>query len=503
MIRKLIMRNIKFSIGYFEFPIEPGKSEMFLSVTPDLYRGPAIIRDGIKPPSMLHPDYFQDMDKDPSRFRELTSDENEQRSRCWTLYHHLQRFHERTSGEWNIIGAQGFGDLTMNKYHLAIIKDPRMIDQSFYEGRSSEPSTMFCRLDLRIKEMGDFNEEWDNQKYMALIINNSGDIFFRNVILQENPKESEEPIIHYEGEEGEQNDKINLLMIGKPIVENNNVMHLEQVIDKFQDIRHIFACVRNPLPKVNANEPDKYIVFGEFDLYQDINRRRQALSTPVQIEANLNVPWITIIKSLKDEGYIEIDSIPKIPGQFKVIKQNITKTKAIDIFFKRNFYPFSAIGLKNKINGKDEKDTIVCLAAMGQQFRIGETVDSVAQKMAQYGNCSHAMIMDEGFDVFQLFNMKEINKGEYVQKYSNETLLNIVAQTMMSRLIEDDLKQETESFPPMSIRKIEGDRLLIEDIERAVEGLEGKILKKKAEKVFNLMPQRMQIRSMLIFAQRK
>ena len=80
--------------------------------------------------------------------------------------------------------------------------------------------------------------------------------------------------------------------------------------------------------------------------------------------------------------------------------------------------------------------------------------------MAEYGNCSDALIMDEGFDVFQLANIDERSN----LKFDNEEILKITAQHM-SDLLEDDnnkaIKSKTKNKPYKRLRDIYGNREMI------------------------------------------
>ena len=361
------MKSIRFTTGYFEFEIKPEKAEMFLSLTPDLSQGPGIHRDGITEPMMLHPAHRR------NGRAKWTNDANEQRAKSLTFYHHFKKFNETLGKKWKIVGAQGFGDLTMNLWHLAILNDKRI---------SKNP--IFARLDVNLDP--DFREEWCRNKYTALIVNKNGSVSCNEVTFVQGKTNDQLPIVYFDDKSRDMKDQIKLLLIGKPIVRNNKILPLQTTVNMFQDIRHIFACIRCDLPYVAKiyDRETSSIVFGEKDLFNEINKRRQALKSAIQIDLQLTpavrIESSTLQKALKKDGYLVAEgSTPERPGQYKILQNTHGGDEKIDIYFKRNFYPFSAIGLKQRIT-KDQNDIIVGLCSTGQQFRIGDTIEGIAQK---------------------------------------------------------------------------------------------------------------------------
>jgi len=126
----------------------------------------------------------------------------------------------------------------MNQWHLAVINDTSIID---------EP--IFARLDLSQTRGGarrpDFTEPWIWRRYIALVINNEGNIEFHDVTFSDTSNPNK-PIIYFDddGHTNDRNNEVKLLIIGKPIVRDNMVLPPPTIVDKFQDIRHLFACVR-------------------------------------------------------------------------------------------------------------------------------------------------------------------------------------------------------------------------------------------------------------------
>ncbi len=250
----------------------------------------------------------------------------------------------------------------------------------------------------------------------------------------------------------------------------------------------------------------KVLFSGEKDLYNDINKRRQALSSALQIKLEVspgvNIKPEILTAVLKKEGYSIAEGLtPDRPGLFKMLAETTGTHEEVDIYFKRNYYPFSAIGLKHSIDG-NPTNTIVCLCSTGQQFRIGDTVEGIAHKMAEYGNCSDALIMDEGFDVFQLANID----GHSNLKFENDEILKITAQHMHDLLDEDDNKardKQAKKEPYIRLRDIPGNNQMIQDINNQLLNANHEDLKKKITELYPVAPQRFQTRAIIIFAVKK
>lgn len=437
---------------------------------------------------MIHPDHIRQVQP------RWTDDANEQRARSLSFYHHLKIFTETMGEDWNIVGAQGFGDLTMNLWHLAIINKDQL----------HQNQKTFARLEFKKDQK--FVEDWTSNQYVALVVHKDGLIKFHDVTFVQRNRGL--PIICFDGNDADMGKDIRLLLVAKPIVRNNIVLPLQTTINMFQDIRHIFACVRCPLQqmtKIHGKDTES-IIFGEKDLYNDINKRRQALSSALQINlevspgVNIEPKMLTAV--LKKEGYSIAEGLtPDRPGLFKMLTETTGNDEKVDIFFKRNYYPFSAIGVKHSIDG-NPTNTIVCLCSTGQQFRIGDTVEGIAHKMAEYGNCSDALIMDEGFDVFQMANIDDHSN----LKFENDEILKITAQHMSDMLAADDSKardKEAKKEPYISLRDIHGNREMIIDIDNQMQNVDHDDLRKKVTELYPVAPQRFQTRAILIFAVKK
>lgn len=491
-----MIKSEKFSTGYFEFEIIPGVAEIFLSVTPELKYGPCIRRDGFTDPVMNHP---EDVIKKKPEIRDNITHPNEQRACTWTIYRHLKNFNEKMGDEWQIAGAQGCGDLTMNPWHLAVIKD-KLVD--------NEPQ--FPHLLLQCDK--DFKEPYTDRDYFCLVKHKGGKTEFKVIRFAQNPNYLDDPVAYINGERIEQN-SIELLFSGKPIIQSDIILPLYTVIDKFQDIRHIFG-----IPKITFKKPMvfkgksvKSIYFGEHYLFDSdpvtaLNRRRQALTSSLMIPTS-EIPSLPTIdkqgklfndikKQWLEDGNMGVDRPPREPGEYRFVKRGNQVTH-IDIYFRRNVYPFSATGIKRR----KDKCILVCLASHGKQFMIGDTIETMAEKMYHYGGCSDAMIMDEGFDVFQMVNMKAEGKS-FESPYSNTEVLEIVAQGIKDLIDKDYEEQKKAGSANKSIKEIECNKDFIKEINKNLSssGKKDDELRVKYRELFTVEPHRPQLRAILILA---
>lgn len=401
--------------------------------------------------------------------------------------------------EWQIVGAQGCGDLTMNPWHLAVIKD-KLVDNI----------PQFPHLGLQYDR--DFMEPYVDRDYFCLVKHKGGETAFKVIRFAQNNDNLDDPVAYIDGKSVDPN-SIELLFSGKPIVQNDIILPLYTVIDKYQDIRHIFATPRIMFkePKAVKGKSVRFISFGEHYLFDSdpvtaLNRRRQALTSSLMIPIS-EIPGLPTIdkqaelfKDIKkqwlEDDNIEVFSPPREPGQYRFVKRE-DRVEYIDIYFRRNVFPFSAIGIKRR----KDKCILVCLASHGKQFMIGDTVETMAEKMYHYGGCSDAMIMDEGFDVFQMVNMKA--KGEsFDLPYSNTEVLEIVAQSMRDLIDKDYEEQKKLGQQNMSIKKIECNKDFIKEIDKNLSssGKKADELRVKYRELFTVEPHRPQLRAILILA---
>lgn len=495
------MDNRSFKVGYVKY-MEKDQAEMFLSVTPGFEHGPGIQRDGITSPHMTDPHCVASVchAHQISLTTPAVQTENpfRQRAGTWTIYNHLFNFHNTLGREgWQILGAQGHGDLTMNYWHVAYCNQPKI---------NAQP--VFCRL--ATQEDHGAQERYDGRVYRSLIKwkdpNHRPRVEIKDVTFRA-ANIPGQVTVHLGSAANAQDitTEVELVMAGKPMIQDRLELPLFSIIEKFEDARHIFA-----LPEVRArgvyNGQDILkAILGEFELFNNINVRRTALNNPVIIPLNLNAPagalaigWDSLKSELEEKHFTFAGThIPTLAGEFRKFPGNSEK---IEIFFPRNVYPFGVLGIQLPPDSRPEQmASMICFSSGGLSGRVGNTLEGINRIMYDFLACSEAMVLDEGYDVFQLVN--PLIDGQ--PKFTNEQILGTAA--VLSKRFVDEESVESQKIPPGEQRPRDvppRDMPLNHKVFQAVDGSPYFQQAVPEAEVFTVPPQRCQIRAVLIFARR-
>ncbi|HEU4391160.1 MAG TPA: hypothetical protein VFV34_25400, partial [Blastocatellia bacterium] len=296
-------------------------------------------------------------------------------------------------------------------------------------------------------------------------------------------------------------DKVEIAMAGKTIIEKEQEQPLDYVIDRFDDVRHIFK-----LPEIIATgqwgrQTIKKVIFGEHDLFENLNVRRGALHGPVILPLNPppNVYFekSEITKTLDAEHFRRPTGASEVPttrGQYRLRGSD----NSVDIFLQRNVYPFGVIGMPHP--KKTSAGEIICLSSGGLSGRVGNTLEGITRVMYDFLACSDAMVLDEGLDVFQLVNPFNENG---IPKYTNEEILDSIA-LRVRELVDEEQSQYEKGYqeangtrPTKQFRDIELNRALFEAVFK--HSVPNQPL---PDEIFPVRLQRSQIRAVLIFARK-
>jgi hypothetical protein len=227
--------------------------------------------------------------------------------------------------------------------------------------------------------------------------------------------------------------QIEFALSGKPIIQRRSEIPLANIIDRFQDVRHVYN-----VPSVSASGtfrgvPIKDLNFGEYWLYNDLNVRRAALNSPVIIE--LAVPGAGVIleageveRTLIRRHYKREDESPTRRGRFRRYSD-----RSLEIFYPHNVYPFGVVGGK--------PDELVCLASGGLSGRVGNTLEGITRIMHDFFGCEDATsVVDEGYDTFLIVNPNpnDSEDGPNHYLYDNSEFLKKVASFSKWRADKDD-----------------------------------------------------------------
>jgi hypothetical protein len=445
---RLMSQSNKFSISFLRIL---GRSEqMFLSVTPDFEHGPGIERDGITAPRMRDPHSIPHVCEPrgitPDADLPYTTNPLVQRAGTWTLYHHLKRFHDQLGKKWQIIGAQSCGDLTMNPWHLAFIRCCYITRRSRLCALLLEANTSREPFDRRIYRS---LVKWDRQA--AKLANRKYEVL--DIVIHEVPTPPGysltvrgmdrdnghlswlNTLSGYDSRTRNIAPFVDFILTGKPIVENCEELSLPNAIDRFQDVRHIFN-----LPTVHAQGAYKgqlvqEVSFGEYQLFRNLNERRAALSSAVIIDLHIGdhvaIRWEDLEAKLIERHFKPVSDAPTRRGQYRRYTDDVLPHK-IEIFFPHNVYPFGVLGC--------HEDQIVCLASGGLSGRVGNTLEGIARIMFDFFGSDDAVVLDEGYDTFQIINPK-VDEKRY--RYTNEELLCRILQ-FTKAMVDKEHKQSLQ-----------------------------------------------------------
>ncbi|GCA75439.1 hypothetical protein MiTe_02273 [Microcystis aeruginosa NIES-2520] len=448
-----MVKNQVFNTGSLTLDTE--KEHIFVSVTPDYQKGPGIQRDGITPPRMQDPHAVQDimfprLGRTAIPGLDSTTNSYEQRAGTWTLYHHLKEFYDQLGQDWLIIGAQGCGDLTMNPWHLAYLGPNYYIKSlqnqlcgMFLPGGYQEPINQriyrclvkWC--DAMARHLGHRYEFLDLRFIMAgganiIQINDPRvarryDDFLRTLPGYDANLQNIAPFLEF-------------ALGGKTIIQQGDVVPLFTAIDRFQDVRHIF-CLPGKIPCAGnfMKQAIDKIYLGEYQLYGDLNARRAALNGPIIVETQLispggfleiNLADPAVANQLTKNNFRRVGVSPRRAGEYFPYPGGDT----VDIYFPKNIYPFGILGMSGQ--------RIICFASSGLGARIGNTLEGITLIMSDGFGAEEAMVLDEGYDVFQMINPME---DDHAFTYTNEKLLGRVLAFTYDQMLLD--KAESVKYP--------------------------------------------------------
>jgi hypothetical protein len=485
------MEDDRFDLGYCI--LGNAAEDIFLSVTTGFERGPGIHRDGKTEPRMLDP-------HDPAGGK-MTSHAFVQRAGTWTIYHHLKHFVDQMGKEWRILGAQSNGDLTMNPWHVAFLgrsrfhAAPPVVCALLLEESNREPiETRHYRCLVKWTAEAGVRR---GKRYEFLNVSmepGAGGNSARLCVDSSAVDEIARAFLRLKGYSGhdEIGNLVEFALSGKPIIERKEELALPNVIDRFQDIRHVFNIPMIPTPEGNIN-------LGEFQLFGNLNERRAALNAPVLID--LDVPdheplmWETLRSTLQKKIHFQLtERSPTKRGEFRWYPGDQDKPR-IEIFFHPGVYPFGSLGMRDAgaATGTEPASEIVSLSCGGLSGRVGNTLEGVCRMMYDYFRCDDAMVLDEGLDVCLI-----VNKKNEKEKYTNEEMLHKVwsfTREQLARDERDSLKKLDPSYPT-GMKTFPLNEELVKELDTDfAEPID-------YSDVFRVTPGRSQIRSMLIFAER-
>ena len=431
MPKQLVFSRVPVELNIAEYDLTAGE-DLFLSYTWELENGPAIIRDGEGPPFMhviggrptettAHPaglrlgswlvraDMLPDemnsaqsllktmrsRGSDPETMSILQRTVNELRK---TRAHDKQ--FEKLYRDYEIIGQQGCGDLTMNYWNVAFINN-RM------SRNTPKPSLVYL-----------LDEKLELRTYSCLVKWRPVEGGVPRFSIQEvrfkpwNQMTGTNQMVWLQYSDGEwlpRGESIEFAVSSQQVIRNGQIVPLVLNCDQFSDLRHLIQLPNiNPPRPLFAGEPIQYrnysskqregdIWFGERQFLADEPRNllRAALSYPVILDFR-TVGDERLRGALEQAGYHETKDplVRLVPGSWRFVPRSST-VDSVEIFFKRNVYGWTMIGLS------EDKNRLICLACTGKPGSEGYKVEEAAEILMRAGAWD-ALLVDEGLDVFQL-----------------------------------------------------------------------------------------------------
>jgi hypothetical protein len=479
------MESSRFDLGYCI--LNAGSEHLFLSVTQKFEYGPGIHRDGKSEPRMLDPHVLGS--------GKMTAHAFVQRAGTWTIYHHVKHFVQLMGNRWRVLGAQSNGDLTMNPWHVAYL------GESALNARKGTACALLLENDNR--------EPVETRQYRCLIkwTETAAERCGRRYEFLDVSMEPRSPMgdtaklrVHpswvseigktfwgvpgYAGRD-DISSLVEFALSGKPLIERKAELALPNVIDRFQDIRHIFNLPMIPTGQDTIN-------LGEYQLFQNLNERRAALYAPVVVDLEIpdHVPltWEKLRNTLEKQIHFTLtERSPTKRGEFRWYPGSQPR---IEIFFHPGVYPFGSLGMRESSAPAAGHNEIVSLSCGGLSGRLGNTLEGVSRMMYDYFRCDDAIVLDEGLDVCLIVNDRN---------YSNEQILHKLWSFTQERYEKDhiDSLKRAEVAYANGMKNYPLNELFTRELETDYQE------PVEYRDVFRVTPGRSQIRSMLIFAEER
>ncbi len=300
--------------------------------------------------------------------------------------------HTYKSQGYEIVGMQGFGNLTMNSWFVGFLNS---------DFTHNKPVFLYRR-----------DEQFEARQYTCLVKWKEG----RGVsieLLRFNPYTKS--VLKISGsEERDITGEVEFAVFGQQLVRGGELVDFKNIVTQFEDIRHLFR-----LPNINPNielagarqgrrprmlfgdDRNDDVWFGERELTRPEKEDllRHALTEPILLDRQFDVMgagWDLIraafsastgggYRELKDEQALYP---PRSRGEWRRYSETV-----IEIYLQRNVYAYTMLGL-------DGAGNVVASAAGGLAGRVGQTLEGMAQNMISVG-ARDVLLVDEGNDVFQ------------------------------------------------------------------------------------------------------
>ena len=346
--------------------------------------------------------------------------------------------------DYEIIGQQGCGDLTMNLWNVAYLNSP--LARKNLAGQY-EPLLIHA-----------YDEPISHRTYSCLIKqkpHRQAYEFIRDKLAIEDAKfdpnadnPNEMIYVKRNGNWQPCGDEVEFALSNEQVIRDGEVVKLNHITEEFSDLRHLLY-LPNLNPKTKNNEPltnvpgDKGrprfyfgnltnadIWFGEAQLLKDINLQRAAMEGPIflgRLDGGLGASVEQIrgaMELAKYEEVVEPRQELKV-GQYRFVPEDDTQ---VEVYLKRNLYGWTMIGLNAT---KDKIFSLACEGCPIPSRRAGYVLEEAVSQLREAG-AENALLIDEGADVFQIA-LLGLN-GEKVQVAGGGSDLDVIVPLLRTRL---------------------------------------------------------------------
>lgn len=442
MPRQIVLSRVPVDLSIVEFNLDAGE-DVFLTYSWERREGPEIWRTGKGPPYMeliggearqttahafglrlgtwlIQEDLRRDERAEAQKALAQARQDKRPKQDVDVLERTLRelepggiRAHDAVFGglypDYEIVGQQGCGDLTMNAWNVAYFNSDLGQDTE-HGGR---PPTLVCLP----------SEQTQFRTYSCLVKWKGSEVGLGRLTIEEvqfrrtsEVNETNEMVSVRYGETWlPRADRIEFAVSNQQVIRNGEIVPIVTSCHQFGDLRHLLQMPNlNPADALYTGEPPnsggKYlprqyfntdqfgdIWFGEEALLKDTSQNlfRAALAGPVFLEPPSGATVERLHGAFNRAGYQEARSAtePLLPGHWRSVRHTPQET-VVDVYFKRNTYGWTMVGLS------PDNRRILCLACTGKPGVTGYHLEQAAEILLRAG-AWNALLMDEGADVFQ------------------------------------------------------------------------------------------------------
>jgi len=294
--------------------------------------------------------------------------------------------------QYEIVGQQGCGDLSMNLWHVAFINSPLALDGKtalvFLHGEPLGARAYSCLV------------KWKPGADPAMTIE---DLKFNS----HGTTTDDKVWTWRDGKWQCCGNRIEFAVSAKQVIRDGKPARISRRTHQYSDLRHLLQMPNlNPDGPLDGKgkRPRSYfggetsddIWIGEAQLIDDINLQRAAMTGPVfvsRLHQGLGASVDQVNGAMRDGGYAEVkESWDDLgPGQYRFVAED---DRLVEVYFRRSCYGWSMVGL-------DDVGRVLCLACQGNPREgQGHSLAAAARRLRDAG-ARNALLIDEGFDAFQ------------------------------------------------------------------------------------------------------